>query len=156
MNFCNKLECLSLTSLQVLHCRVGSSLTHKHQTRLEKLARDNCSSLTQNFITYDRKKFYNIGLRSLAQLSQPVQKTEQSKLIQSCFSLFCLCSAGFKPLNLDTNVDGSTTEAKSARKYQPQLLITVLKIFTGLGAKEPQTNHSPGVNVKKLLSSFLT
>jgi hypothetical protein len=40
--------------------RVGSGLTCKHYTRLERLARDKHSSLLQKFVTYGRKKFYNI------------------------------------------------------------------------------------------------
>ncbi len=35
-------------------------LTHKHQTRLESLAKDKHSSLLQKIVTYDRKKFYKI------------------------------------------------------------------------------------------------
>ncbi len=38
-------------------------LTHKLQTRLERFARDNHTSLLQKFINYDRKMFYNIGPR---------------------------------------------------------------------------------------------
>jgi hypothetical protein len=44
---------------QVLPSRVGSRLTHKHRTRLERLARDKHSSLLQTFLDYDRKKFCN-------------------------------------------------------------------------------------------------
>jgi hypothetical protein len=40
---------------------VGSGLTHKHQTRLERLARDNHSKLVQKFVNYGHKKFYRIG-----------------------------------------------------------------------------------------------
>ncbi len=40
---------------------VGSGLTHKHQTRLERLARDNHSKLIQKFVNYGHKKFYRIG-----------------------------------------------------------------------------------------------
>ncbi len=46
-----------------------SSFTREHQTRLEKLARDKHSSLLQKFITYGRKKFYNIGNWSFHQLA---------------------------------------------------------------------------------------
>ena len=35
--------------------------THKHQTRLERLARDERSSLLRIFVNDGRKKFYNIG-----------------------------------------------------------------------------------------------
>ncbi len=34
---------------------VGSSLTHKHTTRLERLARDKHSSLLQTLVIYGRK-----------------------------------------------------------------------------------------------------
>jgi hypothetical protein len=37
---------------------VGSGLSHKHQTRLE---RDKHPSLLRKVVTYGRKKFYNIG-----------------------------------------------------------------------------------------------
>ncbi len=40
---------------------VGSSLTHKHQTMLEKLARDKHSSLLRKFVKLRTKNFYNIG-----------------------------------------------------------------------------------------------
>jgi hypothetical protein len=43
--------------------QVCSSLTCKYYTRLEKLARDKRSTLLQKFVTYDSKKFYNIGPR---------------------------------------------------------------------------------------------
>ncbi len=39
-------------------------LTHKHYTRLERLARDKRSSLLRKLITCGRKKFYNIDTRS--------------------------------------------------------------------------------------------
>jgi hypothetical protein len=35
-------------------------LIHKLQTRLEKLARNKCSSLLRKFVNYGCKKFYNI------------------------------------------------------------------------------------------------
>ncbi len=41
--------------------QVGSSLTHKYQTRLERLNRDKHSSLLQKSVSYGQKKFYNIG-----------------------------------------------------------------------------------------------
>jgi len=41
--------------------RVGSNLTHKHYTKLEKSARDKHSSLSQTFVNYSCKKFCNIG-----------------------------------------------------------------------------------------------
>jgi len=37
------------------------ALPRKHWARLEKLARDKCSSLLQKLVTHGRKKFYNIG-----------------------------------------------------------------------------------------------
>ncbi len=45
------------------HSRVGSCLNHKHQTRLERLARDKHSSLLGSFVNYGRKKLYNIDTR---------------------------------------------------------------------------------------------
>jgi hypothetical protein len=36
-------------------------LTHKHKTRLQRLARDKYSSLLSKGVTNNRKKFYNIG-----------------------------------------------------------------------------------------------
>ncbi len=72
----NKLECLrsSLAGLSSLgsylkvrlvpfSCStVGQALglNHKHQTRLERLARDKISSLLSIFVDYERKKFCNI------------------------------------------------------------------------------------------------
>ncbi len=43
--------------------RVGSALTCKHQTRLERLARDKHFSLLRESVNYDRKKFYSTGPR---------------------------------------------------------------------------------------------
>jgi hypothetical protein len=74
--FNNKLECLLLASLSSLvYCFrvrpgaypercftwVGSCLTCKHYTILERLARDKHSSLFRKFATYGCKKFCNIG-----------------------------------------------------------------------------------------------
>ncbi len=74
--FRNKLECLSLASLSSLVfvgearslpqsgapersiTRVGSSLTHKHQTRLERLDRDKPFSTFRKSVNYSSKKFY--------------------------------------------------------------------------------------------------
>ncbi len=39
-------------------------LTPKRWARLERLAMDKRSSLLQKVVTYDRKKFYNIGPRT--------------------------------------------------------------------------------------------
>jgi hypothetical protein len=36
--------------------RVGSSLSRKHQTRLERLGRDKYTSLFRKFVNYGRKK----------------------------------------------------------------------------------------------------
>jgi len=44
---------------------MGSGLTCKHCTRLERLARDKRSCLLRTFVNYGRKKFYNIGPRLL-------------------------------------------------------------------------------------------
>jgi hypothetical protein len=43
---------------------LGSSLTSKHETRLERLARDKHSSLFQKFVTYGRKKISKIGTKA--------------------------------------------------------------------------------------------
>jgi hypothetical protein len=40
---------------------IVSGLTHKHWTRLEKIASDKHSSLLRTFVNYEFKKFYNIG-----------------------------------------------------------------------------------------------
>jgi hypothetical protein len=39
---------------------LGFGPTPKHQTRLERLARDKRSSLLRKFVNYDRKRFYNV------------------------------------------------------------------------------------------------
>jgi hypothetical protein len=44
--------------------RVGSSLTRKHQTRLERLAKDKHPRLLRKSVNYGRKKFYSTGPRS--------------------------------------------------------------------------------------------
>ncbi len=81
MNVCNKLQCLSLSSIPTskptlmfvgkarslpqsgAHERcitlVGSVLNHNNQTRLERPARDQHSSLLRTFVNYGRKKVYN-------------------------------------------------------------------------------------------------
>ncbi len=41
--------------------KVGSGLTRKHQTGLDRLVRDKNSSLLRKVVTYDRKKICNIG-----------------------------------------------------------------------------------------------
>jgi hypothetical protein len=43
--------------------RLAPGFTHKHCTRLERLARDKHSSLLRKFVNYNCKKFYNIGPR---------------------------------------------------------------------------------------------
>ncbi len=40
---------------------VGSCYTRKHYTILERLARDEHSSLLRKFLTYGRKTFHSIG-----------------------------------------------------------------------------------------------
>jgi hypothetical protein len=47
---------------------VGSCLTCKHFNILERLSRDEHSCLLQKFVTYDRKKFYNIGSSNVTSL----------------------------------------------------------------------------------------
>ncbi len=41
--------------------KVGSDLTHKHQTKQKSSARDNHSSLLRTFVNYWCRKVYNIG-----------------------------------------------------------------------------------------------
>ncbi len=50
-------------------------LTRKHLIRMEKLARDKRSSLSQTFVTYVRKKFYNIGHRCQSHKTNFFEKT---------------------------------------------------------------------------------
>ncbi len=67
----NTLECSLLASLSSLACclwarpgtypRVGSCLTCKHYTILERLEGDKHSSLSRKFVTDGHKIFYNIG-----------------------------------------------------------------------------------------------
>jgi hypothetical protein len=60
--------CLFLASLNSLvgrFTRVGSSYTFKHETMLERLAKDKHFSLLQTFIDYGRKKLCNIALKTL-------------------------------------------------------------------------------------------
>ncbi len=47
--------------------RVGSGLTRKNLTRLERLARDKHPSLLRKSVNYDHKKFYSTGSRMLRQ-----------------------------------------------------------------------------------------
>ncbi len=67
--FASKAKSLSLSGAP-FRCFtwVGSGLICKHQTRLERLARDKRSNLLRKFVTYGRKKFYNIDQKTL----QPV------------------------------------------------------------------------------------
>ncbi len=65
----NKLACLSL-QLRLMSAekgayprvehQVGSGLTGKHYTRLERLAIDKNTSLLRTFINYGRKKLYTL------------------------------------------------------------------------------------------------
>jgi hypothetical protein len=45
----------------VKHLSGAPSLTHKHWTRLNRLARDKPSSLLRKSVNYGRKKFYDTG-----------------------------------------------------------------------------------------------
>ncbi len=40
---------------------IGSSLTHKHYTRLERFAKDKHSSLFGPFVSYEEKGFVNVA-----------------------------------------------------------------------------------------------
>ncbi len=46
-------------------------LTHKHQSRQERLARDKQSSLIRKSVDYDRKKFYSTGPLRAFELERP-------------------------------------------------------------------------------------
>ncbi len=60
--------------------RVGSGLTLKKQTRLERAAGDKHSSLLWAFINYCRKKFYNIGAQVARLLTRFVWNPSDNKL----------------------------------------------------------------------------
>ncbi len=49
--------------------RVGSGLAHRHQTRLERLARDTQSCLLRKSVNCGLNKFYDKGPRSLSEWS---------------------------------------------------------------------------------------
>ncbi len=68
----------------LLHSAVGSGVTRKCWTRLERLAKDKRPSLSLKVVTYGHKKFYNIGHCS-------------EKLFM--FS-FCLCVISFYQMQL--------------------------------------------------------
>jgi hypothetical protein len=54
---------------------VGSGLTNKHYTGLERLAKDKRSSLLRKFVNYGCKKFYSTGPgSSLVQFSSAVNE----------------------------------------------------------------------------------
>jgi hypothetical protein len=61
---------------------VGSCLTCKQYTILERLSRGKRSSLLQKFVTYDRKQFNNIASRYTTFLSS--LRLSENKL--ECFS----------------------------------------------------------------------
>jgi hypothetical protein len=52
--------------------------THKHATRLERLARDKHSSLLRKFVIYGRKKCFNVDFRFFGKVKfgQPETETE--------------------------------------------------------------------------------
>jgi hypothetical protein len=52
---------LSETTLRCSTLGYVSGLTHKHQTRLERFAKDRHSCLLRTLVNYGRKTFYNIG-----------------------------------------------------------------------------------------------
>jgi len=68
---------------------VGSDLPRKHYTKHKILARDRRSILLQKFVTYARKKFYNIGPRSL-NIKAPVIFSPYNKL-ERLSSVFYIC-----------------------------------------------------------------
>jgi hypothetical protein len=61
--FLGKARVYQKSTLQVFKCstRLVPGISHKHYTRLEKLAREKQVSLLGLFVNYDNKKFYSIG-----------------------------------------------------------------------------------------------
>ena len=53
--------CKDKPTLEESSNQVGSGLTLKHSTRLERLAKDKHSSLLRKSVNYGRKKFYSKG-----------------------------------------------------------------------------------------------
>ncbi len=56
--------------------RVGSGHTCKHQTRMERLAKDTHSSLLQTFVKYGRKSFITLGPVVVNELGNPKREKE--------------------------------------------------------------------------------
>jgi hypothetical protein len=101
--FWNRLERLSLASLSSLvlclgvrpgayprveHLKcasLGSGLTHKNYTILERLARDKLSILLWEVVTYVSKKFCNIGLWSLSKEAESFIFLTLKSTNVSCF-----------------------------------------------------------------------
>jgi hypothetical protein len=80
----------------VLPSRISSYLTSKKQTRLERIAKENYSSLFCLFIIDEEKKFHNIESRSpVVQLeASPVQAepvAEQDTHLVSSYNCFLPC-----------------------------------------------------------------
>jgi hypothetical protein len=73
---------------------VGSGLTRKHWTRLERLARDKRSSLLRKFVTYGRKNFYNIGPRVEINISMMAWLIEKPELIYGFLLTHCEQNVG--------------------------------------------------------------
>jgi len=63
---------------------VSSSLTHNHQTRLEKFARDTLAYF-RTFVNYRRKKCSNIEPRGFIQVCREAALRQNCKLEQKCF-----------------------------------------------------------------------
>ncbi len=57
--------------------------THKHLTKLEKIARGKPSSLLRTFENYGRKKFYNIDSR-LANTENDLLRAKLAQAIGNC------------------------------------------------------------------------
>jgi hypothetical protein len=55
-------------------------LAHKHQTRLERLARDKHCSLLQKTVNYGCKKFYRIGPRGILKKASNCDKSDERVL----------------------------------------------------------------------------
>ena len=85
--FVDKAKCLAVKGASLRYSTwVGSSLSHKHWARLERLASDKCSSLLWIFVKYGRKKFFNFGPR------WQLNKTFSCYNWQSCGAIYSLFS----------------------------------------------------------------
>jgi len=106
---------------------VGSGLTRKHWTRLERLARDKNSSLWKS-VNYDRKKFYSTGLWSYNCWQGKVQHPVRgSTRVGSSLACFIVQALGWKWL----------TTKNTLAYWGEELISTVKNHDTGPGSFSP-------------------